>query len=157
MCLLVRCWRTSSSNVCVIAEELILNGWVLLYALWYAWVTWEIKRTMQKAWLSGVLRAFRSHTVYANACQETAFTPRHWHINIYVQMLRGWKKGWFSSNTTGGRGKRGVPGKRQRQDRAALKVRNRIERAQKFNTKGAGKTFFRSCTYFTKRQSLIAK
>lgn len=44
----------------------------------------ELIEKLQKTRLSGVLRAFRSCTVYANAG-----TLRRWHINIHVQMLSG--------------------------------------------------------------------
>lgn len=37
--------------------------------------------------------AFRGHAVYANACQDTACSPKSWHIIIHVQMLKRWGGG----------------------------------------------------------------
>lgn len=68
----------------------------------------ELIEGLQKTRLSGVLGAFRSRTVYANACQETAGTPRRWHINIHVQMLSEEERADSALILLEGRGKRGL-------------------------------------------------
>lgn len=52
-------------------------------------MTDELTEELQKARPSRLLSAFRGRSVYANACQKTAGTPRHCHINIHVQILNG--------------------------------------------------------------------